>query len=507
MTRDGRSIPTIQEVRNTPAQFTAPFAEAISRHVDTRPLNLMMPGHAGTAEGASARLTELFGERAVQLDIPSMLSGIDVGDDSPLAVAQRLAADAWGARRTWFMTNGASQANRAVAYAIRALGKRVLMQRSSHSSFYDGIVLAGLIPGYLHPSVDTEHGIAHGVTADDVEQNLRAAKDRGMPYESVYIVSPSYFGAIADVAAISRVTRRYGAALVVDGAWGAHLGFHEALPESPVRLGADLVVSSTHKLASSLSQAAMLHLGNGMIADHLEEHVERSIHMTASTSPSALLRASLDVARLSLVEAETSIEESIRRAHDIRGLVRNDGRFALIEERFPLFSDIVATDPLRIPIDVSGLRQSGHWVRNALMQHHGIYFEMSTATAIVAMIGAGKTPEIDRIMKALDAVAKRAERENPVTHAFPMLPRIGKQWLKPREAYFLPSEIVTADAAVGRVSADSVAAYPPGIPNVLPGEEITGETVSFLRAVASSPTGAVRGAASPDARQLRVVCE
>ncbi|WP_341872827.1 aminotransferase class V-fold PLP-dependent enzyme [Leucobacter insecticola] len=168
-----------------------------------------------------------------------------------------------GARRSWFLTNGASQANRTAAIAVRGLGERVLIQRSSHSSFTDGMLLAGLVPAFIAPSIDERHGIAHGLTPAVLDEKLADEARAGRAVSSVYAVSPSYFGSVADVAGLAEVAHAHGAALIVDGAWGAHFGFHPELPESPARLGADLVVSSTHKLAGSLTQSAMLHLGRG----------------------------------------------------------------------------------------------------------------------------------------------------------------------------------------------------------------------------------------------------
>ena len=267
-----------------------PYADALERFAARGPIQLMVPGHGGDGAGMSARLADFVGERALRFDVPMLLDDIDLGGDSPLEQALRLAADAWGARRTWFLTNGASQANRTVALAVRGLGRHVLCQRSAHSSFSDGILVGGLLPSFVFPSVDRRHGISHGVSPDALDLALTEAELDGRAASAVYIVSPSYFGATADVRALADVAHAHGAPLIVDGAWGPHFGFHPALPDSPVRLGADLVVSSTHKLAGSLTQSAMLHLGHGPFADALEPLVERAFTLTASTSSSALLR-------------------------------------------------------------------------------------------------------------------------------------------------------------------------------------------------------------------------
>ena len=142
-------------------QSRAPYVESIQRLAASNPLQVMVPGHGGTAEGGGAHLAEVFGEQIVNFDVPLMLDGIDLGENGSREQSQQLAAEAWGARRVWWLTNGASQGNRTAALAVRGLGERVLMQRSSHSSFTDGVLLGGLIPSFVAPNVDERHGIAH----------------------------------------------------------------------------------------------------------------------------------------------------------------------------------------------------------------------------------------------------------------------------------------------------------------------------------------------------------
>ncbi len=493
-------------------QDRAPYAEALQEFAGRGPIQLMVPGHGGTDAAMSTGLADFIGERALHLDIPMLIDGVDLEADSPFDEAVALAADAWGARRTWFLTNGASQANRTVALAVRGLGENVLSQRSAHSSFSDGIVLAGLHPSYVLPNVDTRNGIAHGVSPAALEKALRDARDQGRPASAVYIVSPSYFGSVADVRALSEIAHSHGAPLIVDGAWGPHFGFHPRLPESPARLGADLVVSSTHKLAGSLTQSAMLHLGDGPFADVLEPLVERAFGMTASTSSSALLMGSLDVARRSLATNEDAIGASIVTACRFRDLIAADDRLRDVGETFDTYDDIVDTDLLRVPIDLSATGLSAHWVRDQLIGGHDIYFEMSTATTLVAVIGAGKTPDVDAVYRALVDViesdaAEQARTDESAAEDFPALPAPGRMRMLPRDGYFAATEVVPAAEAIGRVSADALAAYPPGVPNVLPGEEITPETVAFLDAVSSSPTGYVRGAVDSSLTRFRVIVE
>ncbi|MFB6861478.1 aminotransferase class I/II-fold pyridoxal phosphate-dependent enzyme [Streptomyces virginiae] len=478
-------------------QLSAPYAEAVLRHAGRDWLRLNVPGHAATP---GSDLAGFFGPRVPALDFPPLLDGIDLGPDTPLDRALHLAAEAWGARRTWFLTNGASQGNQIASMVAPALGRTLVVQRSVHSSVIDGLVLSGMDAVFVQPSVDPEQGIAHGVTAVDVAEALARTPDAA----AVYIVSPSYFGAVADVRAIADAAHAAGVPLIVDEAWGSHFGFHPGLPARALARGADLATSSTHKLAGSLTQSAMLHLAEGPFADRLEPLVDRAFRLVQSTSASALLTASLDLARRSLVTDADATGACVEAAERVRGAVRALGRFKVVSDGFHAFPDIVGADPLRIAIDTRAGGITGHEARRRLFQDHQIMVEVATDAAIVAVIGAGSAPDTDRFVEALHTLP------SPLTGAagargMLRLPDPGPTKLTAREAFLSPALVVDAEDAVGRISADTLAAYPPGIPNVLPGEVITAEVVRFLQRTATAPNGHVRGALDLGVTRLRVV--
>src|SRR2546423_552558 len=274
-------------------QRETPYLDALCEYAGRDPARLHVPGHKG-GPGADEGLLRALGERALSLDIPALTWGIDVGEDpTPFERAQRLAAAAWGAARTWFLMNGASQGNLAAALALAHHGEDVVLQRNAHSSTIDGLVLSGLRPTFVAPEVDPELGIAHCLEPERLEEAL----SRTPRAVGAWVVSPTYFGAVADVSALADVAHAHDVPLVVDEAWGAHLAFHEALPEHALAAGADLVISSTHKIVGSLTQSAMLHFGRDAGARIEEGAVDRAVTLTESTSPSALLTGSLDAAR------------------------------------------------------------------------------------------------------------------------------------------------------------------------------------------------------------------
>ncbi|MEZ3160813.1 amino acid decarboxylase [Microbacterium sp. BWT-B31] len=482
-----------------------PYADALARYAARDTVRLNVPGHSADSE-AAPRLADYFGDDLLRKDVPPLLTGLDNGAGNPLAASLRLAAEAWGARRTWFLTNGASQANRIAALALGAFRDAdapVVAQRSAHSSFSDGVILGGLSPRFITPSIDGWFGINHGVSP----AALRDALGHHERSKGVYLVSPSYFGAVADVAALAEIAHEAGAPLVVDAAWGAHFGFHEELPENPLRLGADLVVSSTHKLGGSLTQSAMLHLGDGPFGDELELLVERAFKLAQSTSESSLLLASLDVARAELQDGRDRIAAAIAAADELRDRIRRGGRFRIVSDTFDRFDDIVAADPLRVSIDVGSGGVHGPTARELLMDRDGIYLEIATETCVVAVVAPGVIPDAARVVDALHAlpISIHSAAVGEAVGATGALPEPGELAMLPRDAFFRPTEVVPIDEAVGRVSADALAAYPPGIPNVFPGEVITAELVRFLQHVAATPGGYVRGAADPTLATLSVV--
>src|SRR5919106_2556006 len=182
-------------------QASVPYVDALREHADRDPARLYVPGHKG-GPGADPALVDALGLRALQMDIPSLIPGIDVGADSPFQEAQRMAAGAWGARRSWFLLNGASQGNHAACLALRHSGTRVVVQRNAHSSVIDGAILAGLEPTFVAPELDPQLGLAHCVTPDALAAALDATPDA----VGVICVSPTYFGACADVAGLAAAT-------------------------------------------------------------------------------------------------------------------------------------------------------------------------------------------------------------------------------------------------------------------------------------------------------------
>jgi lysine decarboxylase len=248
----------------------------------------------------------------------------------------------------------------------------------------------------------------------------------------------------------------------------------------------------------------MLHLGRGGFVDQLELIVNRAFRSMQSTSSSSLLMASLDVARSALaVHGTERIQRSLDAAAALRAGIRAAGRFSDLTGRFLASPGVVSIDPLRVVVDTRSGGISGHAARQLLFHEHRVHTEMATDRAVVAVIGAGAVPDVARVLAAFAALPDRGAADSSAI----TLPPAGSAVVSLREAYFAAAEVVRSVDAVGRISADSLAAYPPGIPHVLPGEVLTDEVVEFLRRTAASPFGHVRGALDRELSRMRVLAQ
>jgi lysine decarboxylase len=489
-----------------PDQAHTPYLDALSAYADRNPGRLHVPGHKG-GPGADPQLLAAVSRRALELDIPALTEGIDSGHDpTPFQVAQDLAAEAWGARRTWFLINGASQGNHVALLALAHAGGGVIAQRNAHSSTVDGCILSGLSPLFVAPEVDPELGIAHCITPDTLERAL--AETPGVV--GATIVSPTYFGAVADVAALAQVAHAHGVPIVVDESWGAHLAFHPDLPAHALSLGADLVVSSTHKIVGSLTQSAMVHLGHGAQERIDENVVDRCVTLIESTSPSALLAGSLDAARrLAATRGRELLHETLRALGSIREAIRGIEGLDVLDERLVGAPGVHAYDPMRLAIDVRGTGTDGYEVAALLRDRADIGMELAGENVIVGVFGMAE-PAADqgrRLVAALEeVVASLGDRGDRTREAFAPPPPWGDLAMSPRDAFLGRQEVVAADDAVGRIAAESLAAYPPGIPNVLPGERLSAATLDYVR-TALDHGGSLRGASDRLLRTVRVVVE
>jgi arginine decarboxylase len=463
-------------------QPVAPYLSAVIGYGTRGPGRFHVPGHKG-GQGADPGVRFGLG-RALRLDIPQDIWGVDLGPSpTPYDEAERLAAEAYGAARTWFLTNGATQGNHALCLALAPLGARVVAQRNSHASVVDGLVLSGGVPSFVAPAYDGELGLAHGVEPAALEEALARTPDA----RAAFVVSPTYYGMAADVAGCVAVAHAARVPLVVDQSWGPHFGFHDAVPPSALAQGADAVLTSTHKIAGALTQAAMLHVGDEARVD--PDAVARAVRLVRSTSPSSLLLASLDGARRQLaLHGEQLLHETVQAIEAARAKLLTIPGVDLVDARHVGRPGVTAHDPMRLVLDVRETGCTGYEVAEALRRAYDVNAELATQATVVFLIGLGERQStLLRLAGDVEEVVKRISR--PGTTAAIVRPPstlTDAMAVAPRDAFLGRAERVAVADAVGRVSCESIAGYPPGIPALLPGERITAEIVGYLREIVAS---------------------
>lgn len=494
---------TAAPLRPATVQPAAPYLEAVTAYGFRGSSRFHVPGHKG-GDGADPGLRSALGERVLLLDVPQDIEGIDVGPSpNPYEQAEQLAAEAYGAARAWFLTNGATQGNHALCLALARPGRRIVLQRNSHASLIDGLVLSGGEATFVSPEYDGELGMAHGVTPEALARALSAAPEA----QAAFVVSPTYYGMAADVAGLADVCHAHGAALVVDCAWGAHFGFHPALPACPLSLGADAMLASTHKLVGSLTQSAMLMVSGSGRVD--ASALARAVRLMRSTSPSSLLMASLDAARRQLaVHGEALLERTLAASRRAREAIDAVPGCVVAGEDFVGRPGIAGWDPLRIVIDVRGTGCTGYEVAAALRDTYDTYVELATHATVVLVLGiAEPRAALERLAHDFAETVRRISSQGmPAAVVRPPVTLAEQSAVPPREAFLGDSEAVPVEQAIGRISCEAIAGYPPGVPSLLPGERIGAEVIAYLRELVLAGAR-LHGAADPSFATVRVLVE
>jgi lysine decarboxylase len=439
-------------------QRATPLADAAAAFLAAEITPFTTPGHK--------RAPHLVDD-ALLLDLPLSSGADDLHMRSDvLGQAERLAAALWGADLCRFCANGSTQGNEALALALARPGDRVVVSRSMHKSVLAGLVLSGLEPVWVRPDVDPATGL---------------------------LVEPSFVGVLSDVAAVAGIAHGAGVPLVVDQAWGAHFGFHPDLPPHALAAGADGFVASAHKTLAAFTQTAYLVARGG----HLDlERLEEGFELLHTTSPAAMLLASLDRARMIMAtRGEELLGETVRLA-------------ALARERLGEVDGLVvveADDPTKIPLALPGTGANGLDVEADLFAR-GIRFELANRDTLVPLLTIGDTEAgVERLCDALvDSIARRRGEARLPGGASVVWDVAPEPAMTPREAFFSPRETVSAEDAAGRVAAETVAPYPPGIPAIAPGEVVSKCLVASLREAAAAGTR-IAYCADPTLATIQVV--
>ena len=484
-TREPNGAPT--RTRRVPLdQSKTPYFQALLDYVDSGVLPFHTPGHM-QGRGSELSFREFVGDNILAIDLTPM-PGIDdlLQPIASIREAQELAADAYGADHTFFLINGSTSGNQCMMMAALNPGEKIAVPRNSHKSMLGGLVMSGAHPIYMQPAVDQEMHMDNAVTPGTVARTLAEHPD----VKAVYIVSPTYYGVAADLVEIERVTHAAGKLLLVDEAWGPHFHFHPALPVSATQARADLSINSTHKMLSAFSQCAMLHqIGDRVRLDRLKSVLK----IFLSTSPNLPMIASLDVARMQMAtQGAALLSQTIDLAQDTRRRLNLIEGVYCFGEEIQGREGVFDLDPTKMTVRVTGMGYTGYEASEILRRRYNIQVELADLFNVVALFTIGTTreaaerlvfafEEMAREDRPLDMYAPSGILEQRLKRGTYRMPQIPPMRMLPRDAFLADTEFVPFKDSAGRICAETISPYPPGIPVISPGEEISEDLIDYLR--------------------------
>ena len=482
-------------------QNQTPLIDALKACTTRSHAPFYTPGHKHGA-GISPLLTDLIGKDVFRADLTE-LAELDnlFTPQSVILAAQELAAEAFGAEKTWFLVNGSTCGIEAAILATCRMGEKIILPRNVHSSVISGLILSGAIPIFINPVYNSDLDIAYSITPEA----LKAALVQHPDTKAVLIVYPTYNGICGNLPAFVHLTHQYNIPLIVDEAHGAHFHFHSQLPISALTAGADLTVQSIHKTLGAMTQASMLHFQGKRIDI---DRVNKALQLVQSTSPSFILLASLDAARQQMaIHGEKLMSQTLDLAEEARIKINQIPGFStplINSKKSPGFMDL---DQTRLTVNVSKIKFTGFASEEILDKRFHVTPEFSSWQNLTFIISLGNTKtDIQKLIQGL----------NNLTHVIPLTSECQPcnnindaiiasiMSISPREAFFANSEVIPIAETQERICAEIICPYPPGIPVLMPGEIITKSALEYLQEI-QNMGGFISGCADETLQTVKVV--
>ncbi len=450
----------------------APIVDALKQAYENPTYQFHIPGHT-KGNGVLPEFKKLIGNKALSIDTTDEFDNLGTLHPAtgPIKEAQELAAKAFGAKKTFFLLNGSTAGNLAIAMGLTKKGQRILTNRNCHRSILTGMIISGAEPLWLIPKKFEEWGIWGNVTPENVEEMLAAHDDVSM----VWITNPTYEGVVSDIKSIALVCKKYKVPLIVDEAHACLWNFSKHLPTSALQLGADAVVHSLHKTGGSMSQSSMLHIAENSILD--VDAVEKALKLLHTTSPSLILLASLDAARANLDSSRgrKQLERAIANAKYLRREIEQLEHIHDLKPDFGYLTDVTK-------VFIRDDRLSGKRLESILEIDFGIEVESASDAGLLLLSNLGNTrADMEYLVKCLQKIDSSNYSDIYYLEKKKHMPMLTPQIkMSLREAFYSEKETIPKDLAIGRISAEVIAECPPGIAILLPGELITEEHLPYL---------------------------
>ena len=452
-------------------QERAPIYEALERFRKMRVVPFDVPGHKHGK--GNPELVELLGEKCVGIDVNSMKPLDNLCHPvSVIREAEELAAEAFGAAHAFLMVGGTTSSVQSMVLSCCKRGDKIIMPRNVHRSAINALVLCGAQPIYVNPDVDCRLGISLGMRLEQVEAAIRNNPDA----VAVFVNNPTYYGVCSDLRSIVKLAHEHGMLVLADEAHGTHFYFGEGLPVSAMAAGADIAAVSMHKSGGSLTQSSFLLTGPGVSVGH----VRQIINLTQTTSGSYLLLSSLDISRRNLaLRGRREFEKVIGLAEYAREEINNIGGYYAFSEELVNGNSIFAFDRTKLSLHTLEIGLAGIEVYDILRDEYDIQIEFGDIGNILAYLSIGdRRQEVERLVSALAEVKRRykKDRAGMLTQEY-IDPKVVAT---PQEAFYAPKESLPLEETAGRICSEFVMCYPPGIPILAPGEEITEDILDYI---------------------------
>ena len=459
-------------------QSEAPLLDALIDYRQSNRYGFTPPGHR-QGRGADDRVLEVLGHEPFRDDVLAS-GGLDDRrtTNKYLKRAEELMAEAVGADTAFFSTCGSSLSVKAAMMAVAGGEGSLLVGRDSHKSIVAGLIFSGVQPRWITPRWDAGRHFSHPPSPEQVRQ----AWDRHPDAAGALIVSPSPYGTCTDLAGIAEICHERGKPLIVDEAWGAHLPFHEHLPTWAMDAGADVCVVSVHKMGAGFEQGSVFHVQGDLIDRH---RLSACADLLMTTSPNVMVYAALDGWRRQMVEhGRQLLGDALELARGVRDDIELIPDVEVLDDELLGVEASHDLDRLQVLIDVSATGTSGYQAADWLREHHQLDVGMSDhRRVLVTMSFADDKATAERLLDGLWAWRKAANGfDPPPPIRLPSPDDIELESVRlPRDAFFAEVEAVPADKAGGRIAAEQITPYPPGIPAVVPGERLNDAVIDYLR--------------------------
>ena len=455
-----------------------PFLAAMQRYLAENVAPFHTPGHK-LGVGVHESLRQQIGPAAFSLDLTCMPGLGDLFDkQGPIQDSQKQVAALYGADASYYLVNGTTGGIYAMLLTTVGPGEKIILPRNVHRSVIGGLILSGATPVFVSPALDSRLQIAMNVPASSYAEAMRLHPDA----KAVLLINPTYYGVVAEIAAITEQAHQRGMVVLVDEAHGPHLHFFDDLPPSALGVGADLVVQSSHKILSAMSQASLLHCRLGRID---QGRLESMLQLVQSSSPNYLLLASLEAAVAQLAEAGPQlIGRSVALAKQARQQINQiEGLYCFGEDCIGR-PGVAGVDVTKLVVTVSGLGIGGNVAETWLRQQGKLQAELSDLNNVLFLVTlADDAASLDRLVIALTRLAAEIapDGKQVANVTMPVAELVALPALSPRDATFARRRRMPFAEAAGQIAGETVTSYPPGIPLLFPGERITAEVIAYCQ--------------------------